>query len=115
MLVVNLREYNYTITNDTTNATSLNPDPRPSTLYEFQISGAAGETGAKVGVQRLLANGSDAITGITWDGYSYNWELDEGRGVKLGNVSTGEVVTGKAGLVSVQVADSEAVILTLGA
>ena len=38
-------------------------------------------------VKRFSANGSDAITGITWDGWSYNWELDEGRPVRLANVT----------------------------
>ncbi|KAL1998863.1 hypothetical protein VTN02DRAFT_5464 [Thermoascus thermophilus] len=43
-------------------------------------------------VQRLLANGRHAITGITRDGWSYNYELDGGKPVRLDNVTVGETV-----------------------
>lgn len=103
--VINLREYNYTV-----NGTSsvLNPVPRPSQNYTFQVPSGSGAT---VDIQRLYANGSDAISGISWDGTSYNWDLDEGRPVKLANVTVGE--TGKVanGSVTVSVQDSTAVIL----
>jgi hypothetical protein len=104
--VVNLREYNYTV-----NGTSsvLNPEPRPSQTYTFELPLQTGT----VQVQRLSANGSDAITGITWDGVSYNWELDNGKPVKLANVTTGETACVEGGLVSVVVPDSSAVVLNV--
>lgn len=75
-------------------------------------------------VRRLLANGSDAITGITWDGWSYNYELDGGRPVRLGNVTSeanGErVVVAEGGdddegrvSIRVRVPDSSAALVDL--
>ena len=61
-----------------------------------------------------MANGSDAITGITFDGYSYNYELDAGRPVLLRNVTRGETAIVKNGLVKVDVPASSAVILDFG-
>ena len=81
--IINLAEYNYTGTARTTG-------PRPTVTYNISVPSAYG--GQSVGVQRLMANGSDALSGITWDGYSYNWELDEGRPVLLRNVTRGEMV-----------------------
>jgi hypothetical protein len=102
--VINLRAYNYTI-----NGTSsvLNPAKRPSLEYAFQVPEGCGQ----IGVQRLYANGSDAISGITWDGWSYNWELALGKPVRLRNVTVGETVRAKSGIVKVKVQDSTAVIL----
>jgi hypothetical protein len=104
--VVNMREYNYTV-----NGTSsvLNPVARPTQNYVFAVPKDCG--GEWVGVKRLYANGSDAISGITWDGWSYNWELDHGKPVRLHNVTTGEKVQVKGGVVSVGVLDSSAAIL----
>lgn len=65
-------------------------------------------------MQRLLANGSDAITGITWDGLSYNWELKQGMAVELKNVTRGESLSLVGGRVSVKVEDSTAVMLSFG-
>jgi hypothetical protein len=68
----------------------------------------------ELNVQRLMANGSNAITGITYDGVSYNYELDEGRPVKQENVTTGEVLkVGAGGVLEVDVPWSSAVILHL--
>ena len=106
--VINMREYNYTV-----NGTSavLNPLPRPSQTYEFAVPEGCGE---RVKVMRLWANGSDAITGITWDGWSYNYELDQGKPVRLRNVTVGERTQVSDGSVSVTVPDSTAVILEFG-
>lgn len=104
--VVNMREYNYTV-----NGTSdvLNPVPRPVQNYTFAVSkDCAGEW---LGVKRLYANGSDAVSGITWDGWSYNWDLDHGKPVRLHNVTTGEKVLVTGGTVTVEVLDSSAAIL----
>ncbi|KAL5115345.1 hypothetical protein ACEQ8H_006790 [Pleosporales sp. CAS-2024a] len=70
LLIVDLHTYNTTADNNYTT-----PMPRPAETYSFQLSS---DCKGKAHVQRLLANGSDAITGITWDGSSYNYELDEG-------------------------------------
>ena len=87
--------------------------PRPSKNYTFDLGAAA--AGKTAFVRRLWANGSDAITGITWDGWSYNFELDEGRPVRLRNVTVGErVKVAGDGSVSVSVPDSTAVILDFG-
>ena len=104
--VVNMREYNYTV-----NGTSsvLNPVARPTQNYTFAVP--KDRSGEWVGVKRLYANGSDAISGITWDGWSYNWELDHGKPVRLHNVTTGEKVQVKGGVVNVGVLDSSAAIL----
>ena len=57
-----------------------------------------------------MANGSDAITGISFDGWSYNWELDNGRPVKLVNITTGKFIGSKNGVVTVQVSNSSAAL-----
>jgi hypothetical protein len=103
--VVNMRGYNYTV-----NGTSsiVNPVARPSLSYEFQVPPGYND---KVKIQRLSANGSDAITGITFDGYSYNYELRLGKPVRLGNVTVGETAEVQNGIVSITVPDSSAVIL----
>ncbi len=102
--IINLREYNYTI-----NGTSsvLNPVKRPQQSYTFEID----SKDTSVGVKRLYANGSDALSGITWDGWSYNYELNEGRPVRLRNVTTGEKVRVVKKEVAVSVPDSSAVVL----
>jgi hypothetical protein len=64
--VINMREYNYTLNGA---GAVLNQVARPSQLYAFSISA---ECGPEVEVQRLIANGSDAVSGISWDGLSYN-------------------------------------------
>jgi hypothetical protein len=84
--IINLAEYNYTDSSGAAGTTG----PRPRVTYNISVPSTYG--GQSVGVQRLMANGSDALSGITWDGYSYNWELDEGRPVLLRNVTRGETV-----------------------
>jgi hypothetical protein len=101
--VINMRAYNYTV-----NGTSsvLNPVNRPSQEYSFEVP-----EGSEVEVKRLYANGSDAISGITWDGWSYNWELDHGKPVILHNVTVGECLRAQGGMLNLTVEDSTAVIL----
>ncbi|KAK9777465.1 hypothetical protein SCAR479_05858 [Seiridium cardinale] len=106
VMFINLNEYNYTL-NGT--GPGLNPEPRTVRTYSLNV----GNLTNTASVQRLYANGSDAITGITWDGYSYNYELDEGRPVRLDNVTYGEKLNITGGVVQVGVADSQAVIVDL--
>ncbi|KAL5327447.1 hypothetical protein ACEPPN_005143 [Leptodophora sp. 'Broadleaf-Isolate-01'] len=106
--VINMQSYNYTL-----NGTSAvrNPERRKGKTYSFQVPRYCD---GKVGVQRLLANGSDAITGVTWDGWSYNWELERGKPVRLGNITVGESVRRIGGVVSIEVPDSSAAVLGFG-
>ena len=99
--VINMIEYNYT-TNGTISM------PRPSSNYSFSVPGMNGK---EVRVQRLMANGSNAVSGVTFDGYSYNYELDNGKPVLLKNVTRGETLRVMDGIVTVSVPDSSAAIL----
>ncbi|KAJ4290738.1 hypothetical protein N0V88_006487 [Collariella sp. IMI 366227] len=75
LVVLNMRSYNTTV--DGAGLVPVeDPPSRPETEYVFVLEGL--EAGRTVGVRRLWANGSDAITGITWDGWTYNWEVDGG-------------------------------------
>ena len=109
LMVINLMEYNATAGNNYTN-----DYPRPIERYTFQLPSDVG-FGKSVKLQRLMANGSDAITGVSFDGYSYNHELDNGKPVILHNVTRGETVeVDKDGRLCVDVPRSSAVILDLG-
>lgn len=105
IVVVNMMEYNSS--NNYSDAF-----PRPVQTYDFALpKGCAGTAE----LQRLMANGSDAVSGITWDGYSYNYELDDGMPVLLGNVTRGETVrVGRDGALRVKVPWSSAVVVRLG-
>jgi hypothetical protein len=60
-----------------------------------------------------MANGSDAVTGATFDGYSFNYELKNGKPVLLRNVTRGETVeVDRRGKLSVAVPDSSAVLVS---
>lgn len=102
--VIQMQAYNYT---DDGSA-----DKRPSESFSFQLPEDCGVT--EIDVQRLMANGSNAITGITYDGVSYNHELDDGKPVPQENVTTGEVLkVGNGGAFEIEVPWSSAVILQL--
>ncbi|KAI0456376.1 glycoside hydrolase family 79 protein [Xylaria acuta] len=112
IMVVNMRAYNHTL-GGAGDLGAPNPAPRGVRTYRFGVDGFA--DGREALVRRLHANGSDAVTGITWDGVSYNYELDLGRPVRLRNVTTGERVPVRNGAVEVAVPDSQAVVLDFGA
>jgi hypothetical protein len=99
--VIQLHAFNYTGSSET----------RPSETYTFQLP--EGSKCEEIGVQRLMANGSDAITGITFDGVSYNYELDNGKPVVMHNVTVGEKLRVKDGVFEVDVPWSSAVILNV--
>lgn len=110
LLAINMRGYNTTV--DGAGVDPLpRPPPRSSRSYSFRIGGGGG---GSIGVQRLMANGSDAITGITFDGWSYNYELNNGKPVRQRNVTTGETLGITGGVVTVQVPDSSAALLSTG-
>ncbi|KAK3341468.1 glycoside hydrolase superfamily [Lasiosphaeria hispida] len=112
LIVLNMHGHNTTV-----GGAGLVPLPstpaRGAVNYTFAIAGTEPPgRGMVVSIQRLWANGSDAITGITWDGWSYNYELDEGRPVRLSNVTVGETTVIDAdGGVTVTVPHSSAVVL----
>jgi hypothetical protein len=104
LIVINMDEYNATAGND-----FVNDYERPIEQYTFQL--LRGHQG-HYDVQRLSANGSDAITGVTFDGYSYNYELNNGMPVQQNNVTTGEKVDVKrGGYLHLQVPRSSAAIV----
>ena len=106
LIVVNMMEYNAT----DYNSNYTDDYPRPVEQYTFQLP--SGTTGT-VQLQRLMANGSDAITGITFDGYSYNYDLDNGKPVLLNNVTRGETASiDQNGRMSVDVPRSSAVLIS---
>ncbi|OQO13070.1 hypothetical protein B0A48_02534 [Cryoendolithus antarcticus] len=104
LIVIQMEEYNTTAGNNFTN-----DYPRPVVQYDFQLPrGVQG----KYAVERLSANGSDAITGVTYDGYSYNYELNNGLPVLQNNVTRGQTVkVGRRGKLSLEVPRSSAVIV----
>ena len=105
VLVMNMQEYN---------TTQNNTDDYPRPTYEYELQLPRQCAGQVASLQRLMANGSDAITGITFDGYSYNYELEMGMPVLLSNVTRGETLQiDSSGKASVAVPASSAVILNL--
>ncbi|KAK5726565.1 hypothetical protein LTR15_002450 [Elasticomyces elasticus] len=104
LIVINMDEYNATASN----VGYVDDYPRPVETYSFQLP--RGYKSAQL--QRLMANGSDAITGVTFDGYSYAAELDNGKPVLLSNVTVGERLrVGRNGKAIVKLPRSSAVIL----
>ncbi|CAK7228223.1 hypothetical protein SBRCBS47491_006829 [Sporothrix bragantina] len=122
VLVLNMRGYNTTVGGTGLEGPIAVEIPRrlsqnytfalPTASFSFNSTVTTGgnNTGGVL-VQRLLAKGSDAITGITWDGWSYNVELDGGRPVQLANVTTGERLAVQDGNVTVNLPDSSAALL----
>jgi hypothetical protein len=107
LMLINFNAYNSTV-----GGLGVSPLPSPParTVAAFAFS-AGGVNVSSLGVQRLHANGSDAISGITFDGWSYNYELDQGKPVRLANVTVGETVPVTNGTFTVGVPASEAVIV----
>jgi len=104
VVVINMDSFNHTV-----NASGS--VVRPVKQYSFSLPQSCAGMGI---VQRLLANGSDAITGITWNGLSYNYELDQGRPVRLSNTTQDTAVTvSEAGSLLVDVPHSSAAIVQL--
>jgi len=111
IVILNMHSYNTTVAGHGLEQLSVVP-PRPERKYTIALENH--KPGTPVPVRRLLANGSDAITGITFDGWNYNWELAKGKPVRLANVTIGEtVVVDDAGRVVVTMPDSSAVLLDL--
>jgi len=104
IVIINMASYNYTGNENSASS-------RPSRTYTFQVP--KGSNGI-AGIRRLMANGSDAITGVTFDGYSYNYELNNGMPVLLTNVTRGERArVSRQGVVTLNVPLSSAAVLDL--
>ena len=100
--VINMQGYN------STTSSQQDPQTRGQQTYSFSVP-QVGNT--SVAVRSLLADGSDATTGISFDGYSYDYELKQGMPVLLTNVTRDQTISVSNGVVNVQVMDSSAVIL----
>lgn len=104
VIVVNMDEFNSSAGN-----AFLNDYERPVERYRFQLP--RGVEGC-FDLRRLIANGSDAVAGVTFDGFSYDFELNGGLPVRQGNVTSGETVdVGREGLLEIDVPWSSAVIV----
>lgn len=105
---IRMREYNYTNIDG-----SLTTMPRTNETFSFRMPQQSHLK--RTSVQRLMANGSDAISGITFDGYSYNYELDQGDPVRLANVITTSrtemLIIGSDGMLSLDMPWSSAAII----
>ena len=110
--VVNLRGFNASSSSGSSNdGGSGGGGERGSKTYSFSFpSGSSVKEGQSVLVQRLMASGSDATSNVTFDGWSYDYELDMGRPVKVGSGAEERLMV-QSGVVSVQVEDSGAAIL----
>ena len=105
--------YNSTF-DDSGDGAATNSKPWLSKTFDFNLPAGKAKALRVVSVQRWMANGSDAITGITFHGFSSNLELDEGLAVKLNNLTTGEVLqAAQDETISVTLPWSSAAILNL--
>lgn len=110
LVAINLQEYNFTKSGVATDP-ELNDSSRGYSTFSFSL-GSAYE-GKTLQIRRLLAPGADSITGITWDGYTFNYEVDNGRASRLSNVTYGENLKVSDGKANISVQDSSAVVLEL--
>lgn len=102
--LIQMKEYNYT--------DGVETNERPEEVFSLQLPQNAGVQ--EVAVTRLMANGSNAITGVTYGGLSYNYELNEGLPVKMNNVTAMETLAvSDGGVIMARVPWSSAAILQL--
>jgi hypothetical protein len=107
IMLINLHDHNTTVENNYTDPSIQ----RGVEKFTFQVP--QGCRGKPAALQRLMANGSDAVTGATFDGYSFNYELDNGKPVLLKNITRGETARAdRWGKMSVAVPDSSAVLVS---
>ena len=72
------------------NSTNPASGPRANATYIFDVDTACN---GQASISRLMGPGSDAITDITVNGYSYASELNHGKPLKLQNATTDEPLT----------------------
>ncbi|GAM87581.1 hypothetical protein ANO11243_056080 [Dothideomycetidae sp. 11243] len=95
------------------NTTGFGDGNQTRPAFDYQVHLPSCCEGTKVKLQRLMANGSDAISGVTFDGFSFNYELDGGKPVLMTNTTRGEEAVVQGGVVDVTVVASSAVMLVL--
>ncbi|PNS16297.1 hypothetical protein CAC42_6404 [Sphaceloma murrayae] len=96
VLVVDLRVYNGTAATGT----------RPSGTYKLDFAGKC--EGGKV--RRLMAAGSDATTGVTWDGTTYDFK-NMGKPARAAKKTVEKVKVGRNGKMSIEVPWSSAAVI----
>ena len=107
IVVVNLNQFNST----------SGASQRPNRAYTFDLPNSTNgstpfsQNGFTVPVARLAAAGADSKDGVTYNGYSYQYRLAQGKAAKIDN--SPEVATVLNGQVQISVPDSSAVILDL--
>ncbi|KAJ5108405.1 beta-glucuronidase [Penicillium angulare] len=105
--VISMVEFNYTSIESDTSSNS-----RPKAQYSFKLPDSF--KSHQISVQRMMANGSDAVTGVTWDGFSYNYELENGSPVRMKNVTNHETVqVDRDGMLVIDVPYSSAALVNL--
>lgn len=81
---------------------------RQSQTYKFQV-----KSGSTWTLQRLTAMGSDSVSSITFNGFSYEYS-SQGKPTQAAGVSSNEkVLADSSGVLSFSVKDSEAVVAIL--
>ncbi|KPI35447.1 Beta-glucuronidase [Cyphellophora attinorum] len=101
--LIHMQEYNYTVGGPNAG--------RQKAAFTLRLPVNSGVSA--VDVSRLIANGSNAITGVTFGGVSYNYELNVGRPVKLANTTAVETIKPEDGSIEIDLPWSSAVILQL--
>ncbi|KAL3492415.1 hypothetical protein BJX62DRAFT_236233 [Aspergillus germanicus] len=108
VVVLNMAEYNFTKSGNAMDE-ELNTKKRGS--HNFSINVPESFNDRLATVRRLEAPGADSITGITWDGYTFIYEVDNGVGRRLENVTYGETIVVADAKVTVRIPHSSAVVL----
>jgi hypothetical protein len=108
VVVLNMAEYNFTKSGNAMDE-ELNTKKRGSHNFSIKVPESFNDRSATV--RRLEAPGADSITGITWDGYTFNYEVDNGVGRRLENVTYGETIVIADAKVTVRIPHSSAVVL----
>ena len=98
IIAINLVEWN-----------STQSEARPNSTYQFTVPSSCGNATAA----RLIADGSDAKSGITFNGFSYDVALDNGNPVKLSNSTLNEPVSISGGTLELVVPHSSAAVVSL--
>ena len=114
--VLQMNDYNSSTGTFTQADGSVGTGARPTQSFTFQIPGAKYASGGqKVKVQRLIAEGSDAVSGTTFGGVSYDYGLGRGKPVVVKSVTNGVqmVQVASGGMLQIEVPFSSAAIVEL--
>ena len=108
LALINLREYNYSALAGPT-ASRWRPVHRYSLLLPADCRRGSAT------VHMLMGNGSNVLGGASFDGYSYDYGLEQGRGVRVDVALNGQVLRPDAqGTLVLDLPNSSAAVLTLG-